>query len=73
MVKLEEFNCKTTGDRLVLVRNSEGINVIMTKQEYREIKAERRERFSSMVTSVIVVGALLYFGGHILVSLMGII
>lgn len=73
MVKLEEFNCKTTGDRLVLVRNSEGINVIMTKQEYREIKAERRERFSSMVTSVIIVGALLYFGGHILVSLMGII
>jgi hypothetical protein len=73
MVKLEEFNCKTTGDRLVLVRNSEGINVIMTKQEYREMRAERRERFSSMVTSVIVVGALLYFGGHILVSLMGII
>ena len=70
MIKLKEFRCEETGTPLVLARNSEGINVILTKEEYRVIKAERRERFSSMVTSVIVVGAILYFGGHILVSLI---
>lgn len=70
MIKLKEFKCEETGTPLVLVRNSDGINVIMSKEEYRVIKAQRRERFSSMVTSVIIAGALLYFGGHILVSLM---
>lgn len=72
MIKIEEFKCEETGTPLVLVRNSDGINVIMSKEEYRVIKAERRERFSSMVTSAIIGASLLYFGGHILVSLMGI-